>query len=74
MFINDANETFTPDGAIHEVGFIGRHPCHGTRAYTDFSLSPGTPFVRAYRNPDLTGGYWVAYPSELTMSAVHAAG
>ena len=69
--LNDYRDLFTPDGKIHRVTFIERHPLHGQTGFTDFDL--GGPFVRVHLKADLSDGYYIAYPSELILADEPAA-
>ena len=66
LSLNDHTQQFRADGKTHRVGFIDRHPRHGSYRDTNFTRTAG-PFCRVYRNPDLSGGYWITYPSELSL-------
>lgn len=68
LSLNDHTQHFRADGRTHRVGFIDRHACHGSYGHTDFTRATGSPFCRVYRNPDLTGGHFVAYASELVLA------
>jgi hypothetical protein len=67
LSLGDHTQQFRSDGKTHRVGFIDRHPRHGSYGYTNFTRTAG-PFCRVYRDPDLSGGYWVTYPSELVLA------
>jgi len=68
LSLNDHTEQFRSDGKAYRVGFIDRHSRHGSFGHTDFTRTVGSPFCRIYRNPNLGGGYWITYPSELMLA------